>query len=96
MEYVLVGLFLTAVVLVVLYGPNRNDFVLRCRDGRFTCRGQLARRAELEQFLQDDLGLAGPLEIAGRRRSGRLVLSFGGELTQGQRQRIRNFLLTRQ
>jgi hypothetical protein len=86
--------FLAGVILVVLYQTGRKDFVVRLRDGRFSCKGRLPQRSTLEQFLREDLALNGPLEIAGRRRGGRLVLWFGGDLTPGQQQRIRNFLLT--
>jgi hypothetical protein len=96
MEVAAVALVLAVVVVAVLYHANRRDFVVRFRDGRFTCTGRLPQRAALEQFLRDDLAVAGSVEISGRRRgNGRLVLWFSGDLTPGQEQRIRNFLLTR-
>jgi hypothetical protein len=96
MEPLLAAVVLAGVVLAVIYHVHRRDFVVRLRGGRFTCTGRLAQRAALEQFLRDDLRIAGPAEVAGRRRrNGRLDLWFGGDLTPGQQQRIRNFLLTR-
>jgi hypothetical protein len=89
-----VFLFLAGVVVVVLWDTSRRDFVVRYEAGRFTCRGRLAQPAALEQFLRDDLCVAGPLEISGRRHGGRLSLWFKGRLTPGEAQRIRNFLLT--
>jgi hypothetical protein len=94
MELALVVLVVVGVILAVLYQAGRKDFVLTYHDGRFTCKGRLPRRGELEQFLRYDLRIDGRVEIAGRRQRGRLVLWFGGELTPGQQQRIRNFLLT--
>jgi len=88
------ALFVAGVVLVVLWDTRRKDFVVRFHRGRFTCRGKLAQQHALAQFLRDDLDVTGPIEISGRRRNGRLLLWFGGDLTRGQEQRIRNFLLT--
>jgi len=93
MGLTLVPLFLAGVVLVMLYQTGRADFVVRYRNGRLTCKGRLAQQPALEQFLRDDLSVRGPLRIAGRRRQGRLLLWFGGDLTPGEQQRIRNFLL---
>lgn len=93
MPFVLVAVFLAGVVLAILYQASRADFVVNYRGGRFTCKGRLAQQPALEQFLRDDLAVGGAVRIAGRRRHGRLVLWFGGELTPGQQQRIRNFLL---
>ena len=93
MGLALVVLFLAGVLLAVLYQAGRADFVVRYRDGRLSCKGRLAQQVALEQFLRDDLAVRGPVRIAGRRRRGRLLLWFGGELTPGQQQRIRNFLL---
>jgi hypothetical protein len=93
MGLALVIVFLAGVLLVVLYQAGRADFVARFHDGRLTCKGRLAQQVALEQFLRDDLAVRGPVRITGRRLRGRLLLWFGGELTPGQQQRIRNFLL---
>jgi hypothetical protein len=48
----------------------------------------------LAQFLLDDIKPRRALTIRGTRRSGRLRLIFWGGLTRGEKQRIRNFLMT--
>jgi hypothetical protein len=84
-------------VLVALYLWMRADFVIRVRQGRCECRGLLPRawHKELADFLLDDLNLKGPIKVLGKRVRGRLILWYRGSLTPGQRQRVRNFLLTR-
>jgi hypothetical protein len=96
-NFVAVAVALAVVAWIVLWLGRRADFVVRLRGGRATASGRLseARRRELERFLRDDLALAGPVTIRGRRLGGRLSLAFDGALTPGQAQRIRNFLLTR-
>jgi hypothetical protein len=55
----------------------------------------LAVHKAVAQFFLDDLRPRGPVTVRGKRRGGRLVLWFRGDLTPGERQRVRNFLLTR-
>jgi hypothetical protein len=89
-------LALGVVGLVALYLWARPDFVIRVRDGRCTFRGRLALALQpvVAEFLLQDLKIDRPLRIFGRRIGGRLRLWFLGRLTPGQKQRIRNFLLT--
>lgn len=84
-------------LLAALYVGARADFVIQVREGRCSCRGLLPRQcqSELADFLLHDLGLKGPLKVLGKRLRGRLILWYRGTLTPGQKQRIRNFLLTR-
>jgi hypothetical protein len=88
---------LVLVIVAVAWIWLRSDFVIRVRDGQVQCRGKIPamRQPELVEFLIKDLGLRGPVRIAGRWQRGRLDLSFRGGLDKGQRQRVRNFLLTR-
>jgi hypothetical protein len=82
--------------LLLAYVWWRPDFVIRVRDGRCHCRGKLAlvvQRA-FAQFLLHDLKPGGPVTISGKYHQRRLRLRFRGNLTPGQKQRIRNFLLT--
>jgi hypothetical protein len=60
------------------------------------CRGALpeSKHGEIARFLLDDLKLSGNVKIMGKRVRGRLVLWYRGALTDGHKQRIRNFLLT--
>ncbi|HJT76071.1 MAG TPA: hypothetical protein VJ739_02625 [Gemmataceae bacterium] len=89
----LLGLVVLAVVLLA----RRADFTIRVRRGRVWWRGKFPRglRPDLEEFLLRDLALRGSVTICGRRQRGRLETWFRGGLTPGQKQRIRNFLLTR-
>jgi hypothetical protein len=82
--------------LALAYAWLRPDFIVRVRDGHCRCKGKLAvvvQRA-LAQFMLDDLRPPGTLIIAGKYQQRRLRLFFWGKVTPGQKQRIRNFLLT--
>jgi hypothetical protein len=89
----LAGLAAVAIVLAVLF-LRRSDFVIRVRDGRIACKGKIPlSQIALEELLVNDLGLRGSVTISGARRGGRLQLWFRGDLTKGEQQRIRNYLL---
>jgi len=82
--------------LAMAYVWLRPDFIIRVRDGHCRCRGKLAvvvQRA-FAQFMLDDLRPSGFVLITGKYRQRRLRLFFWGKLSPGQKQRIRNFLLT--
>jgi hypothetical protein len=88
---------LLVVALAVAYAAwYHSDFVVRVRNGQCRCTGKLALVAQraLADFILDDLRPPGPVTIRGKRRDGRLLLRFWGKLTPGEKQRIRNFLLT--
>jgi hypothetical protein len=93
-HWLTVGALGLALLIWWCSGP-RADFVIRLRQGRFSCEGAvaLARQRELAAFLLDELNLTGNVTILGKRVGGRLVLWFRGGLTAGQQQRIRNYLL---
>jgi hypothetical protein len=76
---------------------RRADFTIRVRDGRVEYLGKVPfnAQASLTSFLTRDLELTGNVRIMGNRLRDRLELWFDGPLTAGQKQRIRNFLLTR-
>jgi hypothetical protein len=80
--------------LAVVYTLRRADFVIRVRNGYCRCTGNLPLVVQkaVAQFLLHDLQPRGPVTIRGKRRNGRLQLSFGGDLTAGEKQRFRNFL----
>lgn len=55
----------------------------------------VAKRAEIESFLNRDIAHPGRLEVLARReRSGQLTLYVKGNLDQGVKQQIRNFLVS--
>jgi hypothetical protein len=89
----LAGAAVIGIILAVLF-LRRSDFVIRVQDGRVACKGKLPlSQIALEELLVKDLAIAGPAKIAGCRRGGRLHLWFRGDLTKGEQQRIRNYLL---
>jgi hypothetical protein len=84
-------------VLALLWVRNHSDFVIRVRRGEVRCRGRvpLAQTRGLREFLLDDLAVRDGVTIRGRWQGGRLRVWCSGNLTRGQQQRVRNFLLTR-
>jgi hypothetical protein len=92
----------TIVALVVaglafLYVTWRPEFSIRVHGGRCRYKGKLPIIVQkgLTQFLLDEVRPAGFIIICGRHRKGRLQLWYFGRLTPGEKQRIRNYLLTR-
>jgi hypothetical protein len=84
-------------VLGFIWLERRNDFVIRVRRGTVVCRGRVpqSQTRGLSEFLLDDLAVRDAVTIRGRWQKGRLRVWFHGNLTKGQQQRVRNFLLTR-
>lgn len=82
--------------LVLLYVLWKPDFTIRVRDGECRCKGKLpvVTQKAVAQFLLDDVRPKSAVTICGKRRAGRFRLSFWGKLTPGEKQRIRNFLMT--
>ena len=96
-------LFLRLAVLALLGGliygfwlHRRYDFAIRVRNRRIAYEGHFPRAQQqaLAEFLLHDLSLDS-LAIMGAHNGKRLVLWFRGRLSEGQRQRIRNFLMSR-
>jgi hypothetical protein len=82
--------------LALLYYLYRPDFVIRVGGGHCRCNGNLPLVVQkaVAQFLLDDIRPQGSLIICGKRRAGRLRVWFLGRLPKGDKQRIRNFLMT--
>ncbi len=98
--YVILRLGVVVVAVYVVYQvllAQRMDFVIQLRKGRVKCKGKipLSQHQAVEEFLLQDLSLNEPVKISGARNGQRLNLWFRGRLTEGDKQRIRNFLLTR-
>jgi hypothetical protein len=74
---------------------RRADFTVRVRAGAIDFRGKfpLAWQAALAGLLRE-MNVEGSATILGRWQGQRLRVWFRGALTEGQKQRIRNFLLT--
>jgi hypothetical protein len=90
---------MAALCLYLLLFYRHADFVITVKYGQVHCsKGvPMVLRHQLTVYLLDDLELKGPLKIMGARQNGRgrLCLWFRGQLTPGERQRLRNFLASR-
>src|SRR5262249_55595815 len=77
---------------IIVY--KQTDFEIRLRNGSVAFRGRFpaGHQAALTQLLLDDLALDGPVTIRGAWNGRRLRLWFRGGISDGQKQRIRNFL----
>jgi hypothetical protein len=84
-------------LLYVFFLHRRYDFAIRVRNRRVEYEGQIPRAHQqaLAEFLLKDLSVPDSLAIMGAHHGNRLVLWFRGRLSEGQRQRIRNFLVNR-
>ena len=90
-----------AVVLVaayVVYGlllRRKADFIICVRGDRIQFKGRfpLSQRAALVQFLMGDTAIHGPCKIYGARKNKRTTIWFSGHISEGEKQRVRNFLL---
>jgi hypothetical protein len=84
--------------LLYLFFLHRSyDFAVRVRNRRIEYRGRFPRAQQqaLAEFLLKDLSVHDSLAIMGAHQGKRLVLWFRGSLTEGDKQRIRNFLVSR-
>lgn len=84
-------------LLYVFFLHRRYDFAIRVRNRRIEYEGHFPRAQQqaLAEFLLKDLSVPDSLAIMGAHHGNRLVLWFRGRLSEGQRQRIRNFLVNR-
>jgi hypothetical protein len=73
------------------------EFTIQVRSGQCNCEGRvpLTQQNAIAQFLIEDLGLKEPVKIQGAWDHKRLRLWFRGRIGEGEKQRIRNFLLGR-
>jgi hypothetical protein len=93
-----------AVVLAaayIVYGlllRRKADFVIRVRGYRIHFKGEfpLSQRAALVQFLANDTAIHGPCKIYGASKKKRTTIWFSGHISEGEKQRVRNFLLVGQ
>lgn len=73
-----------------------GDFEVRYQgDGRAEIRGQVprAKHGQIREFFERDLRPSGPVLVRGlRRKGGTPRLEMAGALSEGDRQRVRNFL----
>lgn len=87
---VAIGLFIWWIV------SPRFDFVIAVDGQQVDCRGAIpgAKVATIRHFFTSDIEVDQPVKICGQQSSdGRFRLHFRGEIDQGLRQRIRNFLV---
>jgi hypothetical protein len=88
-----VAAFAACVVYFFVF-RKRSEFAIRLRRGSVTFRGRVpvAMQPGISQFLLQDLSLMEPVSIYGAWNDRRLRIWFRGSLTDGEKQRIRNFL----
>ena len=73
------------------------EFAIRLRRSSVTFHGRVpvAMQSGISQFLLQDLSLTDPVSIYGAWNNRRLSIWFRGSLSDGEKQRIRNFLVGR-
>jgi hypothetical protein len=86
-----------AYVIYFFVFRKRSEFAIRLRRGSVSFRGRVpvAMKPGISQFLLQDLSLTEPVSIYGAWNNRRLSIWFRGSLTDGEKQRIRNFLVGR-
>jgi hypothetical protein len=92
------GLAILAVGIVIrLLFWRRSDFCIETKNGKVNYRGRVpvAIRAECNEFLLRDLGIEGPARIYGCRMPSGWRVWFRGRIGEGEKQRVRNFIVTR-
>src|SRR5690348_14814244 len=91
------ALALVGGLLYLFFLQRRYDFAVRVRNRRIEYRGRFPRAQQqaLAEFLLKDLSVHDSLAIMGAHQGKRLVLWFRGSLSEGEKQRIRNFLVSR-
>lgn len=84
--------------LIAWLAVKPGDCVIRSRLGRTEIRGRLpaTRRAEVERFFEQNFAHIPRLrvDIDFSRRAGPLKIRVKGPLSTGERQMVRNFLLS--
>jgi hypothetical protein len=91
-----VGAFAAYVIYYFIW-RKPADFTIQLRRGQFNCRGRvpLVHQGAIARFLLDELALKDSVKIQGAWNHKRLRLWFSGRIGEGEKQRIRNFLLGR-
>ena len=90
------------VVAIVFFGwigyaawHDKNDFRITVRRGRVGFHGRfpLGRRADTTGFLLNDVAPGGTIRVIGNWSAGRVLrITVRGNISEGECQRIRNFL----
>jgi hypothetical protein len=92
------GLSAIAIAVVVrLFFWRRSDFCIEVKGDKVAYHGRfpLAFRSECNELLLQDLAIHGPARIYAAREKSGWRLWFRGRIGDGEKQRIRNFILTR-
>ena len=97
-DLIKIALGLTVLVIafrLLVFRPA--DFSVRVRNGVLQFHGAFPRirQSDFAELLLSDLQLRHAVAVHGVRRGGRLSVWFSGQISEGQKQRIRNFLLSR-
>jgi hypothetical protein len=92
------GLAVVVVAVAVrLFFWRRSDFCIVVKQGAVTYRGRipLALRPACSEFLLNDLALQGPARVYAIKQKSGWRIWFRGRIGDGEKQRIRNFIVTR-
>jgi len=92
------GLAAVALAVVVrLFFWRRSDFCIDVKGDKVAYHGRFpfAFRSECDELLLRDLAIHGPARIYAIREKSGWRLWFRGRIGEGEKQRIRNFILTR-
>jgi hypothetical protein len=98
-EYALeLGVVIVVLAIVVrLFFWRRSDFCIVVKKGTVEYHGRipLAFQPACKEFLLHDLALQGPARVYAVKQKSGWRLWFRGKIGDGEKQRIRNFVLTR-
>lgn len=86
--------FVAIVILLYWVWRSRFDFTIHRDGGAVRIQGNIpgSKRARIEEFMAQ-LTIPGALTVSGLWQGSALSLSFKGDVSEPDRQRIRNFLL---
>jgi hypothetical protein len=84
------------VVLCLAWFWRRSDFTIRVRDGSVVCKGKLPQsmKQALTRYLAQEMPAKRSFRVKGvwQSKGSRPRIWFGGDLTPGEQQRLRNFI----
>jgi hypothetical protein len=92
------GLAAIAIAVVVrVFFWRKSDFCIEVKRGKVTYRGSIpfSIQPECSDFLLHDLAIQGPARVYAIRMKSGWRTWFRGRIGDGEKQRIRNFIITR-
>jgi hypothetical protein len=88
----LIAIVVVAYLVYELLLRRKADFVIRVRGDRVSFKGNFpdAQRAAMIHFLSNDAAIRGPCKVFGSWKAGRASLWFSGQISEREKQRVRN------